>query len=61
MAPQSSTLAWRVPWTEELGQILKQSSGYMHKNTCTLYALYPDKKVFLTVDFKIKIPRDLQK
>ena len=42
-------------------QILKQSSGYMHKNTFTLYALYPDKFFFLTVDFKIKIPRELQK
>lgn len=42
-------------------QILKQSSGYMHKNTFTLYALYPDKFFFLTVDFKIKIPRELKK
>ena len=32
MAPHSSTLAWKIPWMEEPGRLLKQlsSSSSMH-------------------------------
>ena len=39
MAPHSSTLAWRIPWTEEPGRL--QSMGWLSYFTLTfhIYAL----------------------
>ena len=37
MAPHSSTLAWRIPWTEEPGEL--QSMGYKEMDTTERLAL----------------------
>ena len=31
MAPHSSTLAWKIPWTEEPGRLAGSSMGLLHQ------------------------------
>ena len=33
MAPHSSTLAWKIPWTEELGRLQSMSVGSLELDT----------------------------
>ena len=39
MAPHSSTLAWKIPWTEEPGGL--QSMGWLRQCRRILFSLYP--------------------
>ena len=40
MAPHSSTLAWRIPWTEEPGRLQSMGSGRVRHNWATSLSLF---------------------
>ena len=40
MAPQSSTLAWKVPWTEEPGGLQSMGSRRVGHDCATLLSLF---------------------
>ena len=44
MAPPSSTLAWKIPWTEEPGRLqsmgLQRVRHHLATNTFTVHILY---------------------
>ena len=40
MAPHSSTLAWRIPWTEEPGRLQSMGSLRVRHNWATLLSLF---------------------
>ena len=40
MAPQSSTLAWRIPWTEEPGRLKSMGSLRVGHNSVTSLSLF---------------------
>ena len=47
MAPHSSTLAWRIPWTEEPGRL--QSMGSLESDTTTFtYSFHALEKEMAT-------------
>jgi len=46
MAPHSSTLAWRIPWTEEPGRL--QSMGLQRVGHDCVTSLQEHKKYFFT-------------
>ena len=43
MATHSSILAWRIPWTEEPGEL--QSTGLQRDTTEVIYTLVPRKQI----------------
>ena len=40
MAPQSSTLAWRIPWTEEPGRLQSMGSQRVGHDSATSLSLF---------------------
>ena len=40
MAPHSSTLAWKIPWTEEPGRLLSMGSLRVRHNWATSFSLF---------------------
>ena len=48
MATHSSILAWRIPWTEELGGL--QSTGRKESDTTSLSLLNTGKTLLLVKD-----------
>ena len=40
MAPHSSTLAWRIPWTEEPGRLLSMGSHRVRHDWATSLSLF---------------------
>ena len=41
MAPHSSTLAWKIPWTEEPGSLQSMGSRGVGHNRATSLSLFP--------------------
>ena len=41
MAPHSSTLAWKIPWTEEPGRLQTMGSGRVGQDWATSLSLFP--------------------
>ena len=41
MAPHSSTLAWKIPWTEEPGRLQTMGSGRVGHDWATSLSLFP--------------------
>ena len=40
MAPHSSTLAWKIPWTEELGKLQSMGSLRVRHDSVTSLSLF---------------------
>ena len=40
MAPHSSTLAWKIPWTEELGRVQSMGSLGVRHNWATSFSIF---------------------
>ena len=62
MAPRSSTLAWKFPWTEEPGRLQSMGSGRVRHDWTTSLSLFPfmhwRRKWQPTSVFCLENPRD---
>ena len=58
MATHSSILAWRIPWTEEPGGVVKSPWG--RKKSDMMEQLTPQLFIFIYIDYFIKTSQEIQ-